>query len=90
MCSMNLAGHCIHYVIQEIKFVGNKEENLKLYTCLTVCVHYSLSTPLLRSMQCELTSFIFASDRAVFSCLWPPFENISILLFHVHIVHTIL
>lgn len=89
MCSMTLARHCIHHVIQEIKFVGNKEKNLKLYTWLTVCVHYSLNTPLLRNMQCELTSFIFSFDRAVFLCLRTP-KNISVLLFHVHVVCTIL
>jgi hypothetical protein len=54
-----------------------------------VCVHFSLSTPLLRRMQCELTSYIFSFDRVVFLCLQTPSKNISVLLFHVH-VHTIL
>lgn len=86
MCSVTLGRHCIHHVIQEIKFMGNKEENLKLCTCLALCVHYSLSTPLLRRFHCELTSFNFSFDRAVFLCLWTPSKNISIL-FHVHVVH---
>jgi len=90
MCSMTLGRHCIHPVMQEIKFMGNKEENLKLYTCLTLCVHYSLSTPLLRRLHCELTSIIFSFDRAVFLCLRTPSKNVSVLLFHVHIVLSIL
>ena len=84
MCSVTLGRHCIHRVTQEIKFMGNKEENLKLYTCLTLCVHYSISSPLLRRLHCELTSIIFSFDRAVFLCLWTPSKNISVLLFHVH------
>ena len=70
--------------------MGNKEEKQKLYTCQTVCVLYSLRTPLLRRLHCELTSFIFPFDRAVFLCLQTSSKNISVLLFHVHIVHTIL
>lgn len=84
MCSVTLGRHCVHHVIQEIKFMGNREEDLKL------CVLYSRSTPLLRRLHCELTSFIFPFDMAVFLCVQILSKNISVLLFHVHIVHTIL
>ena len=54
------------------------------------CVLYSLNTPFLRRLHCELTSFIFPFDMAVFLCLQTPSKNISVLLFHAHIVHTTL
>ena len=90
MCSVNSARHHIPHVIQEIKFVDNKMENLKLYTCLTVCVHYSLSTPLLRRLQYKLTSSIFSLDRALFLYLQTPSKHVSVLLFHVQVYRTIL
>ena len=55
-----------------------------------MCVLYSLHTPLLRRLLCELTSFIFPFDGAVFLCLQTSSKNISVLLFRVHVVHTIL
>jgi hypothetical protein len=66
MHSVNLARRCIRHVIQAINCMGDKDKSLISFTPLIVCVNYSLSLPLLRRLQCELTSFIFSPDRVVF------------------------